>query len=135
LTKGLDIDAYEARKRAYAREVHTDTAREGSVLFYRLDVWHRGTPVHRDQVRGVHNLVWKRPDALTMLASGQWNPGMCRKLYYGWLENVVSKLSTPQLLAIGFPPATSPYWNARTINEVQRRYPGIDLGYAVTSRL
>ena len=127
LMSRVDEGAHLARQRAYNREVHIDTATVGTVLFYRLDVWHRGTPVHVGKVRCIHNIVWKRPDAFAYGMSTNWNSGFSNKLYNGWLETFVASLQYEQLLAIGFPPRESPYWTSRTVATVQKRYGGMDL--------
>ena len=127
LMSRVDEGTHLARQRAYNREVHIDIATVGTVLFYRLDVWHRGTPVHVGKVRCIHNIVWKRPDAFAYGMSTNWNSGFCNKLYNGWLETFVASLQYEQLLAIGFPPRESPYWTPRTVATVQKRYGGMDL--------
>lgn len=132
MLRDTHFDAHAARSRGYAREVMVDDARPGSVLLYRLDVWHRGTPVYKGHARCVHNMVWKRPDAVTMPQCGNWNAGYGRLLYYGWLERFVASLRADQLLALGFPPPESPYWTAHTLHLVRRRFEGIDLSYAVS---
>ena len=43
----------------YAREVVAQY-QFGSVLFYRHDTWHRGTPVNEGSLRFVHNLTFKK---------------------------------------------------------------------------
>lgn len=52
----------------------------GDVLFYRLDVWYRGTPVFAGKVRYVHNLVWKRRDARSIY---MWNQGLKKCIMVG----------------------------------------------------
>ncbi len=126
---GADEEAYMERQRAYSREVHVCDAKPGSVLFYRLDTWHRGTPVRPGHVRRVHSFVWKRLGECTVIRNS-WMPSPTKKLYAGWLERFLATLSTKQLIAIGFPPPWSAYWTSSNTFLVQMRYPDLDLaGY------
>lgn len=88
------------RQQCYAREI-VPVFKPGDVLLYRLDVWHRGTPVLTGQVRYVHNLVWKRRDARGMCL---WNAGWTQKMYSGWLEDFICSLTEEQRAILGFPP-------------------------------
>ena len=121
-----DPDMHRIRQEAYTREVLMDDARPGSVLFYRLDAWHRGTPVRPGRARHVHSLAWKRLGDNHVLPHN-WGRCFERGLYQGWLEAWVSRLSPLQLIAIGFPPPWSSYWTAATARHVQRRYPRLDV--------
>ena len=53
---------YEFRKKLYDREVLVKYSK-GTVLLYRHDVFHRGTPVNANQKRLVQNLVYRRSEA------------------------------------------------------------------------
>jgi len=109
----------EDRSSLYAREVMTPF-KVGDVLFYRHDVWHRGTPVKPGKSRWVVNLEWARTDARYVL---NWGGGIARKMYYGWLESWISRLSPAQLMVIGFPPPRDPVWDVPGMREgVQKRY-------------
>ena len=46
----------------YASEV-LGRFRVGTVLFYRMDFWHRGTPLRAGAVRRTAHNVWRRADA------------------------------------------------------------------------
>ena len=118
LVKTISEKSYEIRKEAYRREIKTQPAK-GDVLLYRLDVWHRGTPVNPGTVRYVHNLLWALPDAPGM---STWNPGYTVPMYYGWLEKYVASLEPIQLLSLGFPTAQHPYWTKQTVEGVKMRY-------------
>lgn len=87
------------RAQCYAREVMPHF-RPGDVLLYRMDVWHRGTPVHPGHVRYAHNLAWKRRDARGIC---HWNAGWTQKMYGGWLETFVCSLNETQRSTLGFP--------------------------------
>ena len=127
----IDPHAYTTRSAAYTRERHLTDARVGSVLFYRLDVWHRGTPVHEGQMRYTHNLVWTRPDAVGLSV---WNGGLLQKMYQGWLEQWLAHATPPQLMALGFPPPWAHVWTSAAYRRaVALRYDGLDVdAYVLT---
>ena len=101
--KSLSEEDRMLRKQCYEREI-MPILKPGDVLLYRLDVWHRGTPVFPGKVRYVHNLLWKRRDAHGMCL---WNSGWTQKMYYGWLEDFICSLSEKQRKILGFPPLQS----------------------------
>jgi len=116
------------RQQCYDREVQP-TFKPGDVLFYRLDTWHRGTPVNDGQVRHVHNLVWKRKDAEGIQ---QWNPGFTQHMYGGTLEKFISGLEPGQLETLGFPDRRSRKWKSEDFcAAVQKRY--ADAGFDLAS--
>lgn len=107
------------REECYEHEIRPEF-KPGDVLFYRMDTWHRGTPVHEGQVRYVHNLTWKRADAEGICS---WNPGFTRKLYYGPLERFISELEPNQLESLGFPARDSAKWErSKFCKDVRARY-------------
>ena len=57
--RSVSPEIAQFRSTLYNREVIL-SPRIGDVLFYRLDLWHRGTPVHQGHVRNVMNLMWKK---------------------------------------------------------------------------
>ena len=87
------------RQKCYEREVLPHPS-QGDVLFYRMDLWHRGTPIIPNQVRYVHNLAWKKKKAEGI---NIWNKGWTQKMYYGWLEEFICKLTPKQRRTLGFP--------------------------------
>jgi len=97
--KSLSQEDKLLRQQCYAREV-VPIFKPGDVLLYRLDVWHRGTPVFPGKVRYVHNLVWKRRDAIGICT---WNRGWTQKMYHGWLEDFICSLTEKQREVLGFP--------------------------------
>lgn len=111
----------------YAREVVAQY-QFGSVLFYRHDTWHRGTPVKEGALRLVHNLTFKK-------AASEWvnvlHPGWSWKMYRPdqLMERLISDISVEQRSVLGFPQPGSPYWNEQTIEAVAMRYAaqGIDM--------
>ena len=109
----------EDRTELYEREVITPF-KVGEVLFYRHDVWHRGTKVKPGKTRWVVNLAWARADAQYIL---NWGIGLARKMYSDWLESWIANLSPIQLMTIGFPPPDDPVWDVPGMqNGVQSRY-------------
>ncbi len=133
-----------ARAEAYLEEVNPDAAefrrehlyprekvtryRTGSVLFYRHDVWHRGTPLEPGTLRFVHNLTFRRADC-------EWintlHPGWSWSMYHPsqFMEKLVADCSAAQRAVLGFPPPGASYWNEATVNAVEARYAayGIDM--------
>ena len=111
----------------YAREVVAQY-KFGSVLFYRHDTWHRGTPVNEGALRFVHNLTFKK-------ATSEWinvlHPGWSWKMYRRdqLMEKLIANASVEQRTVLGFPAPGSPYWNEQTIDAVGSRYAaqGIDM--------
>tara|TARA_Y100000813_G_scaffold182376_1_gene152054 strand:- start:137 stop:1045 length:909 start_codon:yes stop_codon:yes gene_type:complete len=105
------------RNQCYTREKKPNF-NIGDVLFYRLDLWHRGTPVHNGMVRYVHNLLWKKKEATDI---NIWNQGWTRNMYYGWLEDFISTLNQEQRDTLGFPRLSDMPTYLR--NAIYARYP------------
>ena len=70
-------DVARFREKLYAREEYVKY-KKGSILFYRLDVWHRGTPVNVGKVRRTHNLLYKKTGCDWI---NPWNSGSARCMY------------------------------------------------------
>lgn len=111
----------------YRREEEVDF-RVGSVLLYRHDVWHRGTPVRPAAVRVAHNLTFRR-------SAREW----VSTLHEGWawamyrpgqpMERLIATLSADQRCVLGIPAPGDPYWTEATLAALQARYGafGIDV--------
>ena len=112
---------WRLRQELYDREVQLCPA-AGSVLWYRHDVWHRGTPVKRGHVRFVVNMAWAKESAPVCV----WNPGFAQKMYSAFMREFLPTLSGPQLESLGFPSKSHPFWTPDTAEAVARRY-GVDL--------
>ena len=112
------------RRKLYEREIITQP-KAGDVLFYRLDIWHRGTPVKVGKVRNVMNLLWKKRKCHWINA---WNPGWPRNMYYGVVEELFTAMSPDQRTVLGIPAPGDAYWAAERLAQLRARYPGIDLG-------
>ena len=125
-----DADPEAAKFRAdtlYAREAQA-RYQFGSVLLYRHDTWHRGTPVKTGALRLVHNMTFRK-------ASAEWinvlHPGWSWSMYRPdqFMEKLVAEASPEQRSVMGFPAPGNDYWNEQTISAVQARYApwGIDM--------
>jgi len=120
----LEREAPEvARWRAehlYPREVRA-RFHKGTLLFYRHDTWHRGTPLKPGTMRVAQNLTFRR-------ASSEW----VSTLHSGWawsmyrpslpVERLIARATVEQRCVLGFPTPGHPYWSAATIAAVAARY-------------
>ena len=92
----------------------------GDVLMYRLNTWHRGTPVHPGHVRYTHNLLFKRADNKDIQI---WNRGFTQKMYSDHLERFIGTLEPDQLETMGFPTRDSPKWlSTKFCEAIRQRY-------------
>lgn len=111
------------REKLYQREKKI-LANIGDILFYRLDLWHRGTPFKENKIRNVMNLVWKKKECYWI---NNWNPGWSKKMYYGSLEKIITTMSIKQRNILGFPSPGDKYWTKERIFLLKKRYPEINL--------
>jgi hypothetical protein len=119
-----DVAEFRA-EHLYAREAAV-RYQPGSVLLYRHDTWHRGTPITPGALRIVINLTFR-------LAASEW----ISTLHEGWswamyrreqtMERLITEASVDQRCVLGFPAPGSAYWTHATLAAVEARYPGIDL--------
>ena len=94
----------------------------GTVLFYRFDTFHRGTPVRANRVRRCHSIVYRREDCHHV----QWDV-WAKHLGPLWV-GLVPQLSVWQRNVLGFPKPGDRYWaTPQATALVEDRYPGIDL--------
>ena len=116
--KDCHPEIYEFRKKLYEGEMIGNYI-VGTVLFYRLDLWHRGTPVNLHKVRRVQNLEFKKSgyDWIT-----SWNKGFSRSFYNEYLEKLIANLTVEQRNCLGFPHPGHEYWNKNTLEYVKKRY-------------
>ena len=121
-----DVAEYRA-KHLYARE-QMARYRFGTVLFYRQDTWHRGTPLKPGCLRIVVNMTYRKAMAewISTMHIG-WTYAMYRKGLP--VERLVAKATAEQRSILGFPKPGHPYWNDQTISAVAARYSklGMDL--------
>jgi hypothetical protein len=112
----------------YPREVYT-RYRFGTVLFYRHDTWHRGTPLRPGSLRLAQNLTFRK-------AASEWvsvlHPGWAWGMYRPGqqTERLVATCSVDQRCVLGFPEPGHPYWNRATVGAINARYG--PLGFDVT---
>lgn len=108
------------RNDLYRRERHT-TFTEGTVLFYRHDAWHRGTPLLRGGFRLAHNMTYRRAECewISTLHTG-WAWKMYRKDKF--MERLIAEASLDQRAVLGFPQPGSRYWCEETVAAVGARY-------------
>ena len=112
---------YEFRKKhLYPREKYVKY-KFGSVLLYRHDTWHRGTPLKHGCLRLVINCTFRKADSewISTLHQG-WAWGMYRRSMQ--VEKLIANLSVVQRCVLGFPSASSSYWNEETLEAVRCRY-------------
>lgn len=118
-----DTDVYQFRQELYKREIQTEPTC-GDVLFYRLDLWHRGTPVFPGKIRFVTNLVFKRRECYWIQ---QWNPGWTKKMYYGYMEEMIGAMTPLQRSILGIPFPGNEYWTEKRIYQFQQRFPTMNM--------
>lgn len=128
----LEREAPEiARFRAehlYPREVRA-RYRVGTVLFYRHDTWHRGTPLEPGVLRLAQNLTFR-------MAESEWistlHPGWAWAMYRPSrvMEHLVANASVDQRCVLGFPGPGHPYWSEATLAAVAARYGALGMDVA-----
>jgi hypothetical protein len=111
----------EAWRAALYRKEQTVDFTVGTVVFYRHDTWHRGTPLVPGGLRLVQNLTFRRAEC-------EW----ISTLHRGWswamyhpdqvMERLVAAASLDQRAVLGFPQPGSPYWCDETLLAVEARY-------------
>lgn len=113
-----DPAAFELREKLYQREQLVEF-KPGTILFYRHDIWHRGTPLTAGKLRRVHNLAWKRADARGWSI---WNQGWARQSYYGNVEALIGRSSPLQRSLLDFPLPGDSYWTKHKLDNVTARF-------------
>lgn len=128
-------ETFRFRQKLYARE-RTVKYTIGTTLFYRLDVWHRGTPLIKNKDRAVVNLLYKKKDVRHITS---WHRGWAQNVYNTWdsprtyppqmgkFELLLMSLSPDQRAALGFPPVGDKFWTSETIRAVRIRFPKMDM--------
>jgi len=110
--------AHKLRSELYERE-RLVNFKPGTILFYRHDLWHRGTPVTPGKLRRVHNLAWRRADARGW---SNWNEGWARQSYYGHVESIIGRSTPLQRNLLDFPMPGDDYWTQQRIDHVEARF-------------
>ena len=96
--------------------------RPGTCLLYRIDTWHRGTPVFPGCTRYTHHISMRRSDA-TWMQSDSWLRDRWGDRY---LTGLIGSMSAGQRSVLGFPPPYHPYWTEKSIAAAAERYEGFD---------
>jgi hypothetical protein len=68
------------RAKLYEREEYI-APRRGNALVYRLDLWHRGTPILAGRRRAYNVVFYAQSAAARSISGGRWNPGFFRAAY------------------------------------------------------
>jgi len=119
------------RATLYSREVHAKF-RTGSVLLYRHDTWHRGTPLIEGKTRWAMNMVFKKPNTDWFT---HWHEGWARHMYYpevmdrsdpvpqhSTISKLIATATVKQRGVLGFPLPGHTYWTKGTLAAVKARY-------------
>lgn len=108
------------RQSLYERERYV-RYRKGTLVMYRHDVWHRGTPMTDGALRLAHNMTFRTAEAewISTLHSGwAWKAYRPNK----YIERLIATASLDQRAVLGFPQPDSPYWCEETIAAVEARH-------------
>jgi len=110
----------EFRAALYARERYV-SYRPGTLLLYRHDAWHRGTPLNPGTCRLAQNLSFRKAEC-------EW----ISTLHVGWawqlyrrdraFAKLLAAASLDQRAVLGFPQPGASYWCEQTIEAVKARY-------------
>ncbi|MGB1536291.1 MAG: hypothetical protein ACPHAN_01095 [Pseudomonadales bacterium] len=113
-------EMFKFRTQLYNREVYVDF-RQGDILFYRHDTWHRGTPLRPGTRRLAQNMTFRVADAewISTLHPG-WAWSAYRPSQY--LEKWIATCSVLQRTVMGFPAPGNAYWTEKTVAAVTARY-------------
>jgi hypothetical protein len=118
------------RKSLYERAINV-MPKIGRVLLYRVDLWHRGTPLLGGS-RRVMNQVWFSQAATG--TGGRWNAGFWKSSYdwnsrkvYAAPDRLFEALSPDERMALGLPGvADTAFWNKENLAVIKARFPGFD---------
>ena len=102
------------------REAYVDF-RQGDILLYRHDTWHRGTPLKPGTRRLAQNMTFRVADAewVSTLHPG-WSWSAYRPSQF--LEKWIATCSVLQRTVMGFPAPGNAYWTEATLAAVAARY-------------
>lgn len=93
----------------------------GTCVLYRLDAWHRGTPIALNRVRHTHHHVWRHKNA-------EWISWQSFSLPMASIPTrYLAELSVAQRATLGFAAPGDTYWTEETVDAVGRRYPEMDM--------
>lgn len=110
----------EFRAALYARERYV-CYQPGTLLLYRHDAWHRGTPLRPGTCRLAQNLSFRKAEC-------EW----ISTLHVGWawqlyrrdqaFAKLLASASLDQRAVLGFPQPGASYWCEQTVEAVKARY-------------
>ncbi len=114
-----EVAAFRA-EHLYPREVRA-RYRPGTLLLYRHDTWHRGTPLRTGARRLALNLTYRLAEAgwVSVLHPG-WAWAMYRRS--GVMERLIAEATVDQRCVLGFPAPGHPYWTPETLCAVEARF-------------
>jgi len=133
---GLEFVNDRTQAEAYLREAAPETARwraehlypkarsvqyqPGTVLFYRQDLWHRGTPLRPGVMRLIHNITFRRKECEWISTVHQgWAWAMYRSSKV--MVKILAQGSVEQRCVLGFPKPGHSYWTRGTLDAVRAR--------------
>jgi hypothetical protein len=133
---GLDFVNDRAQAEAYLRKAAPDTAKwraenlyprarsvhyqPGTVLFYRQDLWHRGTPLRPGVMRLMQNITFRRKDCEWISTVHQgWAWAMYRSSKV--MVKLLARGTVEQRCVLGFPAPGHDYWTRGTLDAVRAR--------------
>lgn len=118
--KGSHPEMFNFRAQLYDREAYVDF-RQGDILLYRHDTWHRGTPLKPGTRRLAQNMTFRVADAewVSTLHPG-WSWSAYRPSQF--LEKWIATCSVLQRTVMGFPAPGNAYWTEATLAAVVARY-------------
>jgi len=119
-------EVHAFRQQLYDRERYV-RAVPGTILFYRLDIWHRGVPLFPGGKRRVQNMIYKRHGTDWL---NSWNAGSARNMYTKaqTVERIIAKSTMHQRCVLGFPKPDSEYWTPYTLAATKARYKHLESG-------
>jgi hypothetical protein len=120
---GSDFSETAVAPGSFADVEVTATGPAGSLLMYRTDILHRGTAFGAPERSRFAMLVDFQRRGPSWAGKMSW-PGRANLASFA---ETMERATPAERELFGFPPADSPYWNAQTRADVQRRYPGMDM--------
>lgn len=114
-----DPAIYAFRQNLYAKEKYV-RYKKGTVLLYRLDVWHRGTPMKSGSSRIVMNLAYKKASHHWLTC---WEEGYAVSAYNSRLWGLIPQLTEDQRELLGYPRESHSFWQeGNNVANVAARY-------------
>ena len=93
----------------------------GSLLLYRHDTWHRGSPVTPGTLRLAQNLTFAKAGREWLgPAHAGWSWSMYKPDMF--MEKLIARATVEQRTVLGFPAPGHDYWTDYTIAAVEARY-------------